>query len=76
MENSSLVAQMVNNPPPMWESWVRFLGWEDPLEEGIAIWYSCLENSHGQKSLAGCSPRGHKKSDMTEQLSTHTVGIS
>ena len=51
MENSSLVAQMVNNPPPMWETWVRFLGWEDPLEEGIAMQYSCLENPHGQRSL-------------------------
>ena len=26
--------------------------------------------SHGQKNLAGCSPWGHKESDMTEQLST------
>ena len=30
--------------------------------------YSCLENPHGQRSLAGYSPRGHKESDMTEQL--------
>jgi len=29
----SLVAQMVKNPPAMWETWVRSLGWEDPLEE-------------------------------------------
>ena len=28
----------------MWETWVRFLGWEDSLEEGMAIQYSCLEN--------------------------------
>ena len=27
---------------------------------------------HGQRSLAGCSPWGHKKSDTTEQLRTHT----
>ena len=33
---SSLVAQMVKNLPSMWETWVQFLGWEDPLEEGIA----------------------------------------
>ena len=26
--------QLVKNPPAMWESWVRFLGWEDPLEKG------------------------------------------
>jgi len=31
-----MVAQMVKNPPAMWETWVRSLGWEDPLEEGIA----------------------------------------
>ena len=31
--------------------------------------YSCLENLHGQKSLPGYSPWGHKELDMTEQLS-------
>ena len=31
---ASLVAQSVKNPPAMWEIWVRFLGWEDPLEKG------------------------------------------
>ena len=36
----------------------------DPLQ------HSCLENPHGQRSLAGCSPWGRKESDMTEQLST------
>ena len=30
------MAQMVKNPPAMWETWVRSLGWEDPLEEDIA----------------------------------------
>ena len=33
--------------------------------------YSCLENPHGQSSLAGYSPRSHKQSDTTEQLSTY-----
>ena len=33
---ASLVAQPVKNPPAMWETWVRSLGWEDPLEEGMA----------------------------------------
>ena len=33
---ASLVAQMVKNPPAMWETWVRSLGWEDPLQEGMA----------------------------------------
>ena len=31
--------------------------------------YSCLEKSHGQRSLAGYSPWSHKESDMTEHLS-------
>ena len=28
----TIVAQLVNNPPAMWETWVRSLVWEDPLE--------------------------------------------
>ena len=31
---------------------------------------SCLENPHGQRSLAGYSPWGHRELDMAEQLST------
>ena len=51
---ASLVAQMVKNPPAMWETRVRSLGWEDTLEEGMATHsqYSCLENPHGQRSAA------------------------
>ena len=47
---TSLVAQMVKNPPAMWETLVRSLGQEDPPEKGIAtqngtpLQYSCLEN--------------------------------
>ena len=37
---------------------------------GNPLQYSCLENPHGQRNLAGYSPWGHKESDMTEQLST------
>ena len=41
---ASLVAQLVENLPAMWETWVRPLGWEDPLEKrkatcsGILAW--------------------------------------
>jgi len=42
---------MVKNPPAMWETWVQSLGWEDPLEKGIAgegnghpLQYSCLKS--------------------------------
>ena len=30
------MAQLVKNPSAMWETWVRALGWEDPLEKGKA----------------------------------------
>ena len=33
---ASVVAQMVKNPPAMEETWVRSLGWEDPLAKGMA----------------------------------------
>ena len=39
---ASLVAQMVNNPPAMWETWLPSLSWEDPLEEGMAAHSSIL----------------------------------
>ena len=41
---ASLVAQLVKNPSAMWETWVRSLGWEDPLEKvtvthsGVLAW--------------------------------------
>ena len=38
----SLVAQTVKNPPAMRETWVRSLGQEDPLEEGMATHSSIL----------------------------------
>ena len=39
---ASPVAQMVKNPPAMWETWVQSLGREDPLEEGMATHSSSL----------------------------------
>ena len=39
---ASLVAQLVKNPPAMWETWIRSLGWEDPLEKGKATHSSIL----------------------------------
>ena len=65
---ASLVAQLVKNLPVLQETWVRSLGWEDPLEEGHGnpLQYSCLENPHGQRKLAGCSPWDHKESNTTE----------
>ena len=37
-----VVAQLVKNPPEMQETWVQFLGWEDPLEKGMATHCSIL----------------------------------
>ena len=68
---TSLVAQMVKNPPAMWETWVRPLGWKTPWRRA---WQptpvSLPGESPGQRSLAGYSPCGHKELDMTEWLST------
>ena len=40
-------------------------------EHGNPLQYSCLESPHGQRSLIGYSPWGHKESDMTE-MTKHT----
>ena len=39
---ASLVAQTVENLPAGWETWARSLGWEDPLEQGMATHSSIL----------------------------------
>ena len=39
---ASLVTQMVNKLPAMWEAWVQTLGWEDLLEKGMATYSSNL----------------------------------
>ena len=39
---ASLAAQKIKNPPAMQETWVRSLGWEDPLEKGMATHSSIL----------------------------------
>ena len=42
VDRASLVAQLVKNPSAMWETWVRSLSWEDPLEKGKATHSSYL----------------------------------
>ena len=39
---ASLVAQLIKNPPAMWETWVQSLGWEDTPEKGKATHSSIL----------------------------------
>ena len=64
---------MVKNPPANagdTETQVGSLGREDALEEGMAVFFPTpvffLGESHGQRSLAGCSPGGRTESDTTE----------
>ena len=55
----------------MQETGVRPLGQEDPLEKEMATHSSIFAGkSHGQRSLAGYGPWGHKESDKTEGLRT------
>ena len=56
-----LVAQLVKNPPAMWETWVQSLGWEDPLEKEKATHSSILA-----WRIPWTSPWGHEELDMTE----------
>ena len=71
---ASLVAQMVKNLPAMQETWVWFLGWKIPWRrEWLPSPVLLPGESHGQRSLAGYSPWGHKESDTTKQLSLHFI---
>ena len=65
------VAQLVKNPLAMWETWVRSLGWEDPLEKEMAP----IPVFWPQEFHALCSPWGHKESDTTERLSQGTLSL-
>ena len=70
---TSLVAQMVKNLPAVEETWVPSLGWEDPLEEGMATHSSILAWRIPMDRRAWwVTVRGVAESDMTERLSTHT----
>ena len=64
---SSLVSQLVKNPPAMRETWVRFLNWEDPLEKGKATHCSIL--------AWRIHPWGSQESETTERLSLITLII-
>ena len=58
---ASLIAQLVKNLPVMQETQDSYLGQEDPLEKEMAVHSSILAGEcHGQRSLAGYSPRGRK----------------
>ena len=69
------MTETVKNMPVMQETRVRFLSQEDPLEKGMAVSTPVLLSgeSHGQRSVVGYSPRGHKELDVTEQLTLREV---
>ena len=55
----------------VWETWVRFLGFKDPLEKGMATDFLPGE-FQGQRSLVGSSPWACKESDMKWVTNTFT----
>ena len=62
---------MVKNPPAMQETWVRSLGWEDPLKEGMATHSSILAwRIPIDRDVLWAKVYGVAESDTTEQLST------
>ena len=67
---ASLMTQMIKNPLAMWNTWVQSLGWEDPLEEGMATHSDILAwRIPWTQEPGGYSPWGHEESDTTEWLS-------
>ena len=65
------MAQEVKNPSNEGDlGLIPGLGRSSGGRYGNPLQYTCLENPHGQRSLVGYSPWGHKESDTTEQLST------
>ena len=58
---TSPMAQLVKNPPALQETWIRSLGWEDPLEKGKATHSNSTGEFHGLYGPWDC-----KESDMTE----------
>ena len=59
---ASLVAQMVKNLLAMWETWVRSLGFEDPLEKGMATYSNILAwRILWTKEPGGLQPMGSQR---------------
>ena len=65
---------MLNNLPEIQEMHVPSLGWNDPLEKGMAPTPVFLSGeSHGQTNLVGYGPWGRKESDRTDHTRVHNV---
>ena len=72
---ASLLAHMIKNRPAIRETWVLFLGQEDPLEKRMTTPVFLPGEFHEQKSMAGYSSWGGKELDMTEGLNNKKPGI-
>ena len=60
------MAQLVKNLPAMWETWVQFLGWEDPLEKGMATHFRILAGRiPWTEEPGGLQSMGLQESEMT-----------
>ena len=68
------MAQPVKNLPAMWETWIQSLGWENPLEKGMAT-HSNILAWRIPWSLVGYSSWVHKELDMTERLTLLLLSI-
>ena len=72
LDGASLMAQRLKRLPAMRETWVRSLGWEDPLEKEMATYSSILAwRIPWTEELGGLQPTGHKELDTTERLHFH-----
>ena len=70
------MAQSVKNPSSVQETWVWSLGWEDPLEEGMATHSSILAwRIPMDRGAWWATVHGIAGSDMTEWLSTHSTQV-
>ena len=63
----------------MWETWVCSLGWEDPLEMGMAtLQYSCLDNPHGRgawwATVHGVAKNQTRLSDKAQRSENYFQG--
>ena len=66
---AGLVAKLVKDLPAMQATWVRFLGWEDPLEKEMATHSSVLAwRIPWAGEPGGLLSMGSQESDTTEQL--------
>ena len=67
---------MLKNPHAMQETWVRFLGWEDSLEKGVATHSSILVwRIPWTEELGKATVERVTESDTTERLSLHTQHV-